>query len=50
MQNPNQKHLTLEDRNFIKQALKQELSFKEIDKFLSRDPTTIAKEIKNIEL
>lgn len=46
MQNPNQKHLTLEDRNFIEQALKQDLSFKEIGKFLSKDPTTISKEIK----
>lgn len=46
MQNANQKHLTLEDRNFIEQALKQDMSFKEIGKFLSKDPTTIAKEVK----
>ena len=46
MPNTNQKHLTLEDRNFIEQALKQDMSFKEIGKFLSKDPTTIAKEIK----
>ncbi len=46
MQNANQKHLTLEDRNFIEQALKQDMSFKEIGKFLSKDPSTIAKEIK----
>lgn len=46
MQNTNQKHLTLEDRNFIEQALKQDMSFKEIGKFLSKDPSTIAKEIK----
>lgn len=46
MQNPNQKHLTLEDRNFIEQALNQNMSFKEIAKFLSKDPTTISKEIK----
>lgn len=42
----NQKHLTLEDRNFIEQALNQDMTFKEIGKFLSKDPTTIAKEIK----
>ena len=42
----NQKHLTLEDRNYIEQALNQDMTFKEIGKFLSKDPTTIAKEIK----
>lgn len=46
MNSPNQKHLTLEDRAFIEQALKQEMSFKEIGKFLSKDPSTISKEIK----
>lgn len=46
MQNTNQKHLTLEDRNFIEQALNQNMTFKEIGKFLSKDPSTIAKEIK----
>lgn len=46
MQNSNQKHLTLEDRNYIEQALNQNMSFKEIGKFLSKDPTTISKEIK----
>lgn len=46
MQSVNQKHLTLSDRNYIEQALKQDMSFKEIGKFLSKDPTTIAKEIK----
>lgn len=46
MNNTNQKHLTLEDRNFIEQALNQDMSFKEIGKFLSKDPSTIAKEIK----
>ncbi len=39
-------HLTLEDRNYIEQALNQNMTFKEIGKFLSKDPTTIAKEIK----
>ena len=42
----NQKHLTLEDRNYIEQALNQNMTFKEIGKFLSKDPTTIAKEVK----
>lgn len=46
MLNTNQKHLTLEDRNYIEQALNQGMTFKEIGKFLSKDPTTISKEIK----
>ena len=46
MQKANQKHLTLEDRNYIEQALNQNTTFKEISKFLSKDPTTIAKEVK----
>lgn len=46
MQTGNQKHLTLEDRNYIEQALNQNMTFKEIAKFLSKDPTTISKEIK----
>lgn len=41
-----QKHLTLSDRNYIEQALNQGMTFKEIGKFLSKDPTTISKEIK----
>ena len=43
---PNQKHLTLEDRNYIEQALNQSISLEEMGKYLSKDPTTIAKEIK----
>ena len=46
MQITSQKHLTLEDRNYIEQALNQNMTFKEIAKFLSKDPTTISKEIK----
>lgn len=46
MNNSTQKHLTLEDRNYIEQALNQDMTFKEIAKFLSKDPTTISKEIK----
>ena len=41
-----QKHLSLTDRNYIEQALNQAMTFKEIGKFLSKDPTTISKEIK----
>lgn len=43
---PNQKHLTLEERNYIEQALTQNITFKEMGKYLSKDPTTIAKEVK----
>ena len=46
MENANQKHLTLEDRNYIEQALNHGMTFKEIAKFLSKDPTTISKGIK----
>ena len=46
MQKAIQKHLTLEDRNYIEQALNQEMTFKEIGKFLSKDASTISKEIK----
>ena len=42
----NQKHMSLEDRNYIEQALGKEMSFKEIAKFLRKDPTTISKEVK----
>ncbi len=46
MKTANQKHLTLEDRSYIEQALNQDMTFKEIAKFLSKDPSTISKEIK----
>jgi hypothetical protein len=46
MENTNQKHLTLEDRNYIEQALNHGMTFKKIANFLSKDPTTISKEIK----
>ena len=32
MQTANQKHLTLEDRNYIEQALNQDMTFKKIFK------------------
>lgn len=43
----NQKHLTFEDRLFIQNALKEGTSFKDIAKYLCKDPTTISKEIKS---
>jgi len=42
----NQKHLTLEERNYIEQALMNNVTFKEMGKYLSKDPTTISKEVK----
>ena len=42
----NQKHLLLEDRLFIMQSLNQGLSFKEIAKYLCKDPSSISKEVK----
>lgn len=42
----NQKHLTLEDRIFIENSLNQGRSFKDIAKYLGKDPTTISKEVK----
>ena len=41
-----QTHLTKEQREYIENALKQNMTMKEIAKFLSKDPTTISKEIK----
>lgn len=42
----NQKHLTLEDRIYIENELDKGTSFKDIAKFLCKDPTTISKEVK----
>ena len=39
-------HLTLDERNFIEQELSKNTSFKEIAKYLEKDPTTISKEVK----
>ena len=41
----NHKHLTLEDRQFIEQSLNSQLSFREIAKYLCKDPSTISKEV-----
>ena len=46
----NQKHLTLEDRRYIERALNQGSSFKDIARFLCKDPTTISKEVRNHRL
>lgn len=42
----NQKHLTLDDRLYIQKSLDEGLSFKDISKFLCKDPTTISKEVR----
>lgn len=42
----NQKHLSLEDRLYIENELSKGSSFKDIAKFLCKDPTTISKEVK----
>lgn len=42
----NQKHLTLEDRIFIQNELNKGTTFKDIARFLCKDPTTISKKVK----
>ena len=42
----NQKHLTLGDRIYIEESLDKNISFKDIARFLCKDPTTISKEVK----
>ena len=42
----NQKHLTLNDRIYIEESLEQGRSFKDIARYLCKDPTTISKEVK----
>ena len=42
----NQKHLSLEDRKYIEHSLNRGSSFKDIARFLCKDPTTISKEVK----
>ena len=42
----NQKHLSPEDRKYIERSLNSGTSFKDIAKFLCKDPTTISKEVK----
>ena len=40
------KHLTLDERNFIEQELAKNTSFRVIAKYLEKDPTTISKEVR----
>ena len=42
----NQKHLTLEERIYIENELNKGTSFKDIARFLCKDPTTISKEVR----
>lgn len=42
----NQKHLTLTDRMYIESELNKGTSFKDIARFLCKDPTTVSKEVK----
>lgn len=42
----NNKHLTLDERTTIESMLKHKTSFKEIGRFLDKDPSTISKEIR----
>ena len=39
----NQKHLSLTDRKYIERSPNEGISFKDIAKFLCKDPTTISK-------
>ena len=42
----NNKHLSLIDRQYIEACLRENTSFKDIARFLCKDPTTISKEVK----
>lgn len=42
----NHKHLSAEDRNYIELSLNAGASFKEISKYLCKDPSTISKEVR----
>lgn len=41
----NHKHLTIEDRRYIEQSLDENKSFREISKYLCKDPSTISDEV-----
>jgi len=43
----NHLHLTLADREYIEHALNEGKSFREISKYLCKDPSSISKEVKN---
>ena len=42
----NQRHMSLDDRIYIEQALEKSMTFKDISIFVRKDPTTISKEVK----
>ncbi len=46
----NQKHLTLEDRLYIQEQLSNGTTFKDIARFLCKDPSTISKEVRAYRL
>ncbi len=46
----NQKHLTLEDRLYIQEQLGNGTTFKDIARFLCKDPSTISKEVRAYRL
>lgn len=43
----NNKHLTLSDRIYIEKCLDEDKKFKEIAKYLCKDPSTITREVRN---
>lgn len=43
---PNSKHLTLDDRSYIHSCLSAGHSFRQIAKYLDKDPSTISKEVR----
>lgn len=42
----NQRHMTLDDRIYIEKCLDKRMAFKDVAKYLRKDPTTISKEVK----
>jgi transposase, IS30 family len=42
----NQRHMSLDDRIYIEKCLDKDMTFKDVAKFLRKDPTTISKEVK----
>lgn len=46
----NQKHLSLGDRIYIEKSLNDNKSFKDIARFLCKDPSTISKDVKKHRL
>lgn len=42
----NQKHMTLDDRCYIEASLNVGISFKDIARYICKDPTTISKEVR----